>query len=122
VTTGVALPAAVAGASVVVLLSLTVGVGVGVGVGEDVGTGATEALGVGVGVGEVDVVVSDIGAELVEVSGVTGPPEEPPPELPEDGAGVIVSPEPVSQTRPSGSVAIPSLIVVPLARRKTPLE
>ena len=37
------------------------------------------------------------------------------------GAGVIVSPDPVSQTLPLASVAIPSVIVVPLAKRKVPL-
>jgi len=100
-----------------VLLSLTEGVGDG----EDDWVG----VGVGVGAGEVELDESDGGVELVEVSGATTPPEVPPPELPEppeEGAGVIVSPEPVSQTRPFGSVAIPSLIVVPLARRKAPLE
>jgi hypothetical protein len=33
---------------------------------------------------------------------------------------VIVSPEPVSQTLPFGSVAIPFVIVVPLPSRNTP--
>lgn len=40
---------------------------------------------------------------------------------PVDGAGVIVSPLPVSHTRPFGSVAIPLMMVVPLESRKTPL-
>ena len=38
------------------------------------------------------------------------------------GAGVNVTPDPVSQTLPSGSVAIPSTIFVPDERVKTPFE
>lgn len=78
---------------------------------EDVSDGA-----VGLGAGAVEF------AESVGV--VAEPVSEEPPELepdPVEGAGVMVSPDPVSQTRPLGSVAMPLVIVVPLDKRKVPL-
>lgn len=71
--------------------------------------------GVDTGGSEFDVDVSGF-VVAVFVSGPAGPVPDP-----DDGAGVIVSPEPVSQTRPLGSVAIPFVIVVPLANRNVPL-
>jgi hypothetical protein len=89
-------------------------------------TVGSEVVGVGLGegVGETGVVeVSEVvdGDEPEEVVLVSTDGEDVPDPVVELGAGVMVSPEPVSQTLPSGSVAIPFVIVVPLAKRNVPL-
>ena len=86
------------------MLDSDVAVGVGLGVEVTV-LDSDVAVGVGLGV-EVTVLDSDVAGGVG--LGV--------------GAGVMVAPEPVSQTLPSGSVAIPLTILVPLPSVNTPFE